>query len=68
VQNYIYSVIEWHQKFAYKYKHTTFGAFFEPLAQVWQFMVSTTKELSEKYYIGAHVQSRGYKVLLEFYL
>jgi len=39
-------------------KHTTFGAFFEPLAQVWQFMVSTTKELYEKNYIKAHLQSR----------
>ena len=31
-------------------------------------MVSTTIELSEKFYTGAHLQSRGYKVLVEIYL
>jgi len=49
------------------HNHTMFGAFFELLAQVWQFMVSTTKEVSEKCYIGAHRQSRGYKEPVEFY-
>jgi len=42
--------------------------FFEPLAHVCQFMVSTTKELSGKFYIGAHLQSHGYKVLVILYL
>jgi len=31
-------------------------------------MVSTIKKLSEKFYIGVHLQSLGYKVLVEFYL
>ena len=31
-------------------------------------MVSTTKEQSDKFYIGAHLQSRGYEVLVEIYL
>jgi len=77
MHNYIYSGIEWHQMLVHKYKpcgsfgahsHTTFGVFFEPLAKIWQFMVSTTKELSEEFYIGTHLQSRGYKELVELYL
>ena len=30
-------------------------------------MVSTTKKQSEKFYTSAHLQSCGYKVLVEFY-
>jgi len=77
VHNNNYSGTEWHQKFVQEYKpcgsfsahkHTTFGAFFKLLAQVCQFMVSTTKELPGISFTGVHLQSRGYKVLVEFYL